>query len=109
MLPQTKALLEVREFLDSLMTATPAESALDFLTNNGDLVIDHVNEALGIDAFQVGDKVRVEPRTDALTPFSGTVVSKRLDDNGVPLFTVSEHDDDKLECVVSELQLEELA
>ena len=86
------ALREARDYLDSLLNATP-EEAIDFLTNNGEDVTDELSDALHIDAFDVGDTVLAHSTDLDLSEYEGVITSKRITLTGLALFTVTDSED----------------
>lgn len=109
MLPQITSLIEARDFLTHLMTLAPGD-AESLLFNSGEDLIVRLNASLGIDAFKEGDTVLVEPGSQERESFVGSIVGKRLSsdaDDATAIFTVEGGDGSKLDCTVSELQLED--
>lgn len=83
------ALREARNYIESLLGAAPEEAG-DYLTNNGEGVTETLNDALHLDAFDVGDNVLAESYEFDLSEYQGIIVKKRIETDGSALFTVED-------------------
>lgn len=98
--PNFDNLRNCRDFLSRLLDLPPNQ-VIDLLANAGENQVALFNEALGREAFKVGDPVIVEmPDTHE---FQGTVDDIRADSHGVN-FTVKDQDDNAFDCEAGELR-----
>lgn len=98
--PNYDNLRHARDFLSRLLDLPPKE-AMDMLANNGEDIVISFNEALGKEAFNVGDSVIALPEDQE--EFVGTVVSIRSPHDTPVLFSVKDQDGEVFDCEAGEL------
>jgi hypothetical protein len=85
------ALRLARDYIDTLLDLDEKD-ATDTLGNMGENITKHLNSALGLDAFDLGDNVLAE--SPQLSEYQGVIVGKHIETGGLALFTVKDQDGD---------------
>ena len=83
------ALREARDFIEAVMDSGDPAS---LLINSGEDVTARLNDALHLDAFDIGDNVLAESANLDLSEYQGLIVGKREDRDGTPLFAVEDQE-----------------
>lgn len=98
------ALREACDFIDGLLDATPKDAA-SLLSNHGEDLTARLNDALHLDAFDIGDNVLAESADLNLSEYQGVIVAKKLETDGSALFTVEDQDGDGNDHEAHEIRL----
>jgi len=93
-----------RDYIDTLLDLDEKD-ATDALRNMGKNITKHLNNALHLDAFDVGDRVIAESADLGLSEYEGVITSKRHASDGLALFTVTDSEDNGNDHEAHEMRL----